>query len=113
MTYQTKPKSKKPTQKKVALGILHDMLLMFDSFHHMNQLLNVGNKGNTDYWSVEAHYNAINTFFLHERVNNDQKGELFDLIYNLATKRLGDKNFKSRAKQIHSAVSKAKNVVSV
>jgi len=86
---------------KIGMSIIVPFLQVFDTFHYMDKVLNATNKKSDTFWSLEEHYNPIETLFLLCQIKNEKHKEvLFNLIYDNATKHLGDKNFKNRAKEI-------------
>jgi len=86
---------------KIGMSIIVPFLQVFDTFHYMDKVLNATNKKSDTFWSLEEHYNPINTLFLLCEIEDEaHKDVLFNLIYDTATKKLGDKNFKHRAKEI-------------
>lgn len=97
-------------KQKIGMSILMPFLQMFDTFHYMDKVINVSNKQKVDFWSLEESYNPINTLFLLCQIENEtHKDILFNLIYETATKRIGDKNFKGRSKEILSLMKDAIN----
>ena len=88
-------------KQKIGLSILIPFLQIFDTFYYMNKFINVTNKQNVDFWSLEEHYSPIETLFLLCKIEDENHKEiLFGLIYENALSRVGDKDFKDRAKEI-------------
>lgn len=86
---------------KIAMSIMVPFLQIFDTFQAMDKVLNVTNKNADSTWLLEKHYNSINALFLVCQIKDyKHKDELFELIYFTAFNRVGDKDFKGRAKEI-------------
>jgi len=89
--------------KKIVMSILKPFLQIFDTFYYMDKVINVANNEVDDFWSLEEHYNPIEALFLLCQIENENhKDILYNVIYEAASKREGDKNFKARAKEILS-----------
>ncbi len=90
-------------KQKIGMSILKPFLQMFDTFYYMDKVINVANNEADDFWSLEEHYNPIKTLFLLCQIEDENhKDILYNVIYEAASKRVGDKNFKARAKEILS-----------
>ena len=83
------------------MSIIISYLQIFDTFHHMNEVINVANKEKVDVWSLEEYYNPIETLFLLCKIKDENhKDILFNLVYTMASKRIGDKDFEARVEEI-------------
>ena len=92
-------------RSKLAREILHDFLITFDTFHHMNNVINTANKRNDDFWSVESNYIGINKLFTLGMIENEEhKQILLDLAYDMASAEIGNKDFEGRADRIDKAM---------
>ena len=106
-------------RSKLSREILYDFLITFDTFHHMNNVINTANKNNDDFWSVESNYIGLNKLFTLGMIENeDHKQTLLNLAYDMASAEIGNKNFENRAERIAQAMrmrilSLAKSGVSV
>lgn len=90
-------------KQKIGMSILMPFLHVFDTFYYMDKVINVANNEADDFWSLEEHYNPIETLFLLCQIKDENhKDILYNVIYEAASKRVGDKNFKARAKEILS-----------
>lgn len=88
-------------KEKIGKSIIIPYIQIFDTFHYMNEVVNVVNKEKVDFWSLEEHYNPIETLFLLCKIKDeDHKDILFNLVYTMASKRIGDKDFEARAEEI-------------
>lgn len=86
---------------EVCMSIIISYLQIFDTFHHMNEVINVANKEKVDIWSLEEHYNPIETLFLLCKIKDENhKDILFNVFFTKASQRLGDKDFDGRAEEI-------------
>lgn len=90
---------------QVAIEILHDFLIMFDTFHQMNGVINIANTDSADFWSVETHFKGVNKIFTLGMIEDeDHKEALFGMVYKMAAAEVGNKNFEDRADKIGVAL---------
>lgn len=83
------------------MSIIISYLQIFDTFHHMNEVINVANKEKVDVWSLEEHFNPIETLFLLCKIKDENhKDILFNVFFTKVSQRLGDKDFEGRAEEI-------------
>ena len=95
------PKDVFKKKHKIGMSIMVPFLQVFDTFHYMNKVINITNEHEADFWALEQYYDPINSLFLLCQITNKQhKEQLHHVIYSTASKRVGEKDFKSRAKQI-------------
>ena len=85
----------------IAMSVILPFVQAFDAFYHMNLLINVSNRDKSPFWSLEKNFNPIKTLFLLCQIHDDVHQEiLLDLVYSIAAKRIGDKDFHDRATEI-------------
>lgn len=90
---------------QVAVEILHDFLIMFDTFHQMNRVLNIANKDSANFWSVETHFKGVNKLFTLGAIEDENHKEiLINMVYKMAIAEIGNKNFEDRADKIEVAM---------
>ena len=112
MMANTTEKSLKENHK-ICMSIVVPFLQIFDTFNYMNELINVANKEKFDFWSLEEYYNPIEALFLLCKVEDENhKDILYNVIFTNASKRLGDKDFKGRAKYILTQLEKTSRMLS-
>lgn len=98
---------------KICMSIVVAFLQVFDTFHFMNELINVANKEKVDFWSLEEHYNPVEALFLLCKVEDENhKDIMYNVIFTNASQRLGDKDFKGRAKDILTQLEKTSRMLS-
>lgn len=86
---------------KICMSIITSYLQIFDTFHYMNEIINVANKEKVDIWSLEEYYSPIDALFLLCEINDENhKDILFNVFFTNASQRLGDKDFEERAEEI-------------
>ena len=112
MMANTTEKSLKENHK-ICMSIVVPFLQIFDTFNYMNELINVANKEKVDFWSLEEYYNPIEALFLLCKVEDENhKDILYNVIFTNASQRLGDKDFKGRAKYILTQLEKTSRMLS-
>ena len=90
---------------KLAREILYDFLVTFDTFHHMNNVINTANKNNDDFWSVESNYKGVSKLFTLGMIENeDHRQAMFDMVHDMAYAEIGNKDFEDRADRIEKAM---------
>ena len=98
-------KIKFKNKRRLSIEIIHDFLITFDTFHHMNSVINAANKNNDDFWSVESNYIGINKLFTLGMIEDeDCKQAILVLVYDMAHAEIGNKDFKDRSKRIGKAL---------
>ena len=96
---------------QICMSIMISYLKIYDTIFHINELINVTNKKNVDFWSLEEHYNPIDALFLLCGIEDENyKDILYNLIYTNASERVGDKDFYGRAEGI---LAQIKNTISI
>lgn len=91
---------------KIGISIFVPFVQIFDTFHHMNSIINVSNTDADQFWSLEKHVNPINTLFILCKIESEEHQDiLLDLIYTMASERIGDKDFNDRADKILHAMN--------
>lgn len=86
---------------KIGMSILLSYLQVFDTFYYMNSVINVSNTKTDQLWSLEKNYNPLHTIFILANIECENiQEDINDLVFKYANARVGDKNFKDRAKEI-------------
>ena len=93
--------------EEIGKSIIIPYIQLFDTFHYMNEVVNVVNKEKVDFWSLEEHYKPIDALFLLCKIKDENhKDILFNLIYTMASQKIGDKDFEGRAEEIIAQLKK-------